>query len=630
MSDTVSAAAPNNPESFASLIRELEDNRDIREGAVLEAMVVEIDGNRVSLDAGLKSLSIIPLEEFRDDSGALTIELNDFVKVKVELLDDGRGNTRLSHLQYRRAMAWEKLLQAYENSETIEGVIRERVKGGYSVHINGLRAFLPGSLVDLFPTKREDPALIGRVETFHVERIKQNSMSAILNRRLVRERELAGCDLDNISINVGDKFTGKVVATVDYPDYTAFVHIGAGVHGRLHRNELSWHRVGNISEALEIDQEMEVVVLEIDRENKIINLGAKQLLEDPWNLLETSYPVGTHIFGKVTLIKEYGAFVEIEKGIEGLVHTSEMDWLQRNVSPANYLKVGDEIEVMMLECNKETRRISLSLKQCKPNPWDEFNVSYRNGSKLTGKVSSRTENLGLFVDLPGGLTGLVHISNLSYTDNWKEEMLKYEVGQEIDVFLMAVDLKAQRISLGIKQLGADPLDLYQEKLNNNEPVAATVVKLLDKMARLRFDDGMEAMLPIGEVSDEHIATFSVVMKVGDKFDVLITNVEKRKVADSERRRIFVSKKAVGKADRQADVRKLKRDPNAKLAEETKRASSFGAMFNETMGMEEDEAAAAAAAAAAPVAAPEVTPPKKDMPPPAAPPPDGKSADSEQS
>lgn len=584
------ANPPANDESFAAIYQAAK--RDVREGDALEAMVVEIDGNRVSLDAGLKSLSRVQLEEFRDDNGDIPIKKNDFVTVKVELLDDGRGNTSLSHLQYRRDLAWKKLVEAAEKKETIQGIIRERVKGGYSVHIDGLRTFLPGSLVDLFPSKREDPALIGRTETFYIERVKHESKSAILNRRMVRERELAGFDFDNITIKEGEVFTGKVVATVDHPEQLAFIHIGDGIHGRMHRDEVSWNRIVSLSDTLAIDQEIEVVVLSIDKERKIIELSAKRLIEDPWKQLEKSYPYGARIFGKVTSIKDYGAFVEIEKGIEGLVHTSELDWMQqRHVQTSNYLKVGDEVEVMMLECNKEARRISLSLKQCKANPWEEFNVTYRNGSKLRGKVVSLDANLGLFVELPGGLTGLVHITNLTYAENRDEELAKYSKGDEIDVYLIGVDPKAQRVSLGIKQLSPDPFEVYQEKARTKEPLTATVNKLFDKSARVKFADGLEAILSVAEVKDEHVDNISDELKEGQEIQVVVIKIEKGH--ENKKRNIIVSMRAVGKTDARKDsIAAHTADPKAAEVDEKKR-SSFGAMVKDTLGMEGSSSEAAA-------------------------------------
>lgn len=572
-------------DTFATLVKELEGGRDVREGAVLEAMVVNFDGNRINLDAGLKSPSRIPLEEFRDDNGEIMVKPNDFVKVKVELLDDGRGNTILSHLKYRRELAWDSLTQAHDKGETVKGVIRERVKGGYSVHINGLRAFLPGSLVDLFPTKREDPALIGRTETFFIERLKVDSMSAILNRRMVRERELSGGDLTNLSFGVGSVFTGKVVALVDYPAYTAYIHIGEGIHGRLHRDELSWTRIGNISDALEIDQELQVVVLEINVEDKAITLGAKQLQDDPWVQIEQDYPEGSNIFGKVTLIKEYGAFVEITKGIEGLVHSSEMDWLNHKVKPSDFVSVGEEIEVQMINCNKETRRISLSLKRCRPNPWDEFNVAYRKGTRLQGKISSIDSKYGLFVDLVGGLTGLVHLSNLTHTGSSKDEIVKYTTGQEIDVSLLGVDLEANRISLGIKQLGSDPVETYLAKYRDREPVSATVDKIMEKVARVKFADGVDAILPIGEICEEHIGTIDEKLKVGDTVEVLVINVDKRRVGSTEKRSLVVSIKAKDQVASHEAFRHHRGDANAAVAASQKK-TSFGAMFKKTMTDEE--------------------------------------------
>ena len=591
MSNTVSTSSGGSAdsESFASIFNQEEKKYNYSEGSIIDAMVVDIEGNRVVLDAGLKSPCNIPSEEFRDDKGEINVKKDDFTKVKIQLLDDGRGNIRLSHLQYRRELAWERLVDAYNNNKVIEGVVRERVKGGFSVHIDGLRAFLPGSLVDLFQTHSDHPELIGNKERFYVERLKEESMSAILNRRLVRERELTGFDIDNIKIKEGDEIEG-IVSGLNYVDHIAFINLGDGVHGRLHRDDLSWHRITNFTDFVKEGEQIKVVVLEIDKENSLIRVGAKQLTEDPWEQIDRTFPPGTKVFGKVTLIKEYGAFVEIEENIQGLVHVSEMDWLNRNVNPQKSVNVGDEVEVMVLECNKENRRISLSLRACKPNPWEEFNTTYRAGSKLKGKVVERSSEHGLFVEFEGGLIGLVHISNLSYTGNWKKELDKYSIGQEIEVNLISVDLKATptpRIALGIKQLGQDPYAVYQEKMRSHEVLTAKVAIIQDKHAIVKFEDDVDAFLPIHEVSEERIEKLNDKLKVGDDVKVTIINIETRKVKERERKTILVSMKAVEKALSKERQSKLEKDPNADLIEKTKRSTSFGAMFSQTMSGQEE-------------------------------------------
>ena len=586
-------AAAGAEESFAAVYVDMDKNRDIREGATLNAMVVDVTRNQVRLDAALKSQSVLSIEEFRDDNGDVTIAPNDFVKVKLEYLDDGRGNTRLSHLQYRRERAWQNLVDARENNQMVEGVIHERIKGGFSVHIDSLRVFLPGSLVDLFPVK-QDSALIGKKEKFYVERLKQDRMSAILNRRLVRERELTGGDLSSLEFKVGDRLNGTVAAVIDYPEYCAFIRVAEGIHGVLHRENLSWHRVGNVSEELDIDQEIEVKVLEIDMENNQIKLGAKQLIQDPWEQLDQQYPIGTKIFARVISIKEYGAFVEIEKGIEGLVHVSEMDWLNRNVRPLELLEPGEEIEVMMLNCDKQNRRISLGLKQCRPNPWEEFAVTYRKGSKINGKIVGRQENVGLFVELPGGLNGLVHLSNLTYSEGSRRDvMASYANGQQIDVVVLDVDVEKQRVGLGIKQLGRDPFEEFREKLESAEPVVVTVKEILEKGARVALNGEIKAFLPISEISEERIESVGSELKVGQEITVLIVEIDSRSSVIVSRRRVTSRSSAEAERDyrQKVEVEKTARDKRD--------GGSFGAMIRKTFdqaGDSEDESPAESKAA----------------------------------
>ena len=562
-------------DSFAVILSEMDDNLDVRVGAVLDALVVEFDGNRVSVDVGLKSRGMISAEEFRDDEGVISIKPNDTVKVMVEQLDDGRGNTLLSHLQYRREEAWSKLVKASENDETVEGVIRERIKGGYSVHIDGLRTFLPGSLVDLFPVK-SDTALVGKRERFFVERLKPDRFSAILNRRLVRERELTGGDLTDLPFEVGDVMKATVAAVVDYPDFTAYLRIGEGLHGVLHRDNMSWHRIGNVSELLEIDQEVDVKVLDIDTSSNRVHLGIKQLIPDPWDEIVTAHPEGSKIFAKVISLKEYGAFVEIEKGVEGLVHTSEMDWLQRNVQPSKFLEPGQEIEVMVLTYDKSARRISLGLKQCRPNPWEEFKLTYAKGTKVTGVISGRQENLGMFVDLPGGLSGLVHLSNLSYADTYgRDTMANYSNGQEIDVVVLDVDIEKRRVSLGVKQLGRDPFEQFRVKYNNHETIDGKVKKILEKGAHVTIGDSITAFLPISQISEERIDTVGDKISVGDDVKLQIIEMDNKG-------KLVVSMKATVKATADDAFRKHR----AQVEEEKKvkaKASSFATMVKETLG-----------------------------------------------
>ncbi|MBF2735467.1 MAG: S1 RNA-binding domain-containing protein [Betaproteobacteria bacterium AqS2] len=586
-------AAAGAEESFAELFKaEEQAAAAFNEGQVIDAMVVAIEDKSVLVESGLKSQSRIPLEEFLSDDGGIEIKAEDFVKVKLEYADDGRGNTRLSHLQYRREKAWSEIEEAFEAQTPIEGVVKERIKGGYSVHVGGLRAFLPGSLVDVFPLKSET-SLVGRREKFYVERLKPERHSAILNRKLVRERELTGGDLANLPFKEGDVLAGTVVAINDYSEQKAYIRVAEGVHGVLHREDFSWHRIGQMSESLSEDEELQVKVLSIDAERQSIRLGVKQLSGDPWDDMEKTYPVGAKIFAKVVSLKEYGAFVEIEKGVEGLVHVSEMDWLQRNVDPTKHLEPGQHVEVMMLSLDKAARRISLGLKQCRPNPWEEFGISYKKGSRLQGKVVGVQNNLGMFVELPGGLNGLAHLSNLSYSDpSGRTALSSYKVGDEIEVMVIEVDVAKQRIALGVKQLGEDPLNAYRVKYEKREPVIGTVKKITESRAFVKLSDEVEAVLPIKEVSKARIDKISDVVKEGEELQFAITGID-------DRGRITVSLRALDRQSERAAMKSFKEEVKAEQEAKATSAGSFGSVLLETMkgGKQDAEEAEAKDAAA---------------------------------
>ena len=591
--------AASGEESFASIYAAEEQARaSFSEGSVIEAMVVGIEDKTVVVDSGLKSHSRIPLEEFLTDEGEIAIKESDFVKVKLEYSDDGRGNTRLSHLQYRREKAWKEIEDAFANQTRIEGVIKERIKGGYSVHVGSLRAFLPGSLVDVFPLKSEQ-SLVGRREQFYVERLKPDRHSAILNRRMVREHELTSGDLASLPFKEGDVVAGVVVAVNDYPDHKAYVRLAEGVHGVLSREDYSWHRIGPLSEELQDDAELQVKVLEINIEKRLIRLGAKQLVPDPWDDMEKNYPPGTKTFAKVVSLKEYGAFVELEKGIEGLVHVSEMDWLHRSADPSKHLEPGQHVEVMMLNLDKAARRISLGLKQCRPNPWEEFSVSFKKGTRLQGKIVGIQDNLGMFVEMPGGINGLAHLSNLSYSDtDGRGTLAKYNVGDEVEVMVIEVDVEKQRIALGIKQLSEDPLNVFRAKYEKGQPIAGFVKKILEAKQRaiIKLSDDVEAMLPIRDVSKERIEKIGDVLKEGQELQLMITGID-------ERSRITVSLRAMDRQSEKEAMRKFRSEVKAEKDAKAK-ASSFGSMFREAMedAQKDEQPAAEEAETAEPAAA----------------------------
>ncbi len=570
------------PETFSQLFEEFENSRNVAEGSSIEVLVRGYDGNRVRVAAGLKADCEIPAEEFRGRDGKISVKEGDYVPVKIELLDDGRGNTRLSHLQYLREQAWSEIMRSYKSGEPIEGHVQERVKGGYSVHVDGLRCFLPGSLVDIFPVA--DPnELCGKVERFLVKRIYDDRQSAILNRKALREQELVGNDMSQLNFAENDIVTGTVAAIAEYPESTAFIKLGDHLHGRLHRSDLTWSRINQISEILSVDEEIKVKVLKIDQEKQRIHVGVKHIQPDPLEQIEKTYPPGSRLFGRVTAIKDYGAFVEIEKGIEGLVHISEMDWRTSNVNPERNLKPDDEVEVMLLGIDIKSRRISLGMKQCTPNPWENFATAYRKGTKLPGKIQSKVD-FGMFVELQEGISGLVHVSDLSYSESGEEALKNYRAGQEIQVVLLGVDVEKQRISLGIKQLVHDDFDKFVSEHPTRALVSGEVILVGEKSARLQLATNVVATLPAREFSQERVRDLTEHVKAGDKIEAMVINV------DHDKHHITLSLKAKDRAEEVEQIREL-RQHNRETAVRT---TSFGEMVKQTLGMDDEGSAGAEA------------------------------------
>ena len=572
MQQNISAVSPKGKEeSFAELFAEFENSRKVSEGSSIEVLVRKVDGNRVHVAAGLKADCEIPIEEFRAADGMISVQEGDYVTVKIELLDDGRGHTRLSYLQHLREQAWRDIQQAYEEQKPIEGHVQERVKGGYSVHVNGLRCFLPGSLVDIFPIA--DPSeLCGKTERFLIKRIYDDRQSAILNRRSLREHELVGNDMSKIVFKEGDVVKGTVAAIAEYPESTAFVKLGDSLHGRLHRSDLTWSRISQIGEMLSVGDEVEAKILAIDADKQRIHIGVKQIQPDPLEQIEKMFPVGSRLFGKVAAIKEYGAFVEIEKGIEGLVHISEMDWHNNNVNPEEIVKIGNEVEVMLLNVDLSSRRISLGMKQCTPNPWENFATAYRKGSKFKGTIQSKTD-FGLFVSLPEKLSGLVHISDLSYSEAGVEALKNYHAGQEVEVILQSVDAEKRRISLGIKQLIHEDFDKYVSEHPARTLVSGEVVQIGDKAARVQLDQNVVATLPAREMAAERVRDLAEHLKIGAKIEAMIINI------DPDKHHIVLSMKAKDRAVEVEQLRELRKQ-NREAAPKT---TSFGQLLKDTLG-----------------------------------------------
>src|SRR5215213_8999066 len=469
-------------ESFAALFEESLNLKEMRIGEVITAGVLSVDENWVVVNAGLKSESIIPADEFRNDAGQVDVKTGDFVSVSIEALEDGFGATRLSRDKAKRMAAWLELEKALENAEKVKGVITGKVKGGLTVMTKGIRAFLPGSLVDLRPVKDTTP-YEGKEMDFKVIKLDRKRNNVVVSRRAVLE-ETAGAEREHLLASLQEGATVKGIVK-NITDYGAFVDLG-GIDGLLHITDLAWRRVKHPSEVLNVGDEVTAKVLKFDQEKNRVSLGLKQLGEDPWIGLSRRYPTGTRLFGKVTNITDYGAFVEIESGIEGLVHVSEMDWTNKNVHPAKVVSLGDEVEVMILEIDEDRRRISLGMKQCMPNPWDEFSVNHKKGDKVKGQIKSITD-FGVFVGLPGGIDGLVHLSDLSWTLPGEAAVRDYKKGQEVEAVVLAIDVERERISLGIKQLDGDPFSNFVAVHDKGSVVSGAVKSLDAKGAVIGLD-----------------------------------------------------------------------------------------------------------------------------------------------
>src|SRR5436305_7335552 len=456
-------------ESFAALFEESLTRKEMRVGEVITAEVLSVDPNWVVVNAGLKSESIIPAEEFKNDAGQIDVKPGDFTSVSIEALEDGFGATRLSRDKAKRMAAWLELEESLENGEKVKGVITGKVKGGLTVMTKGIRAFLPGSLVDLRPVKDTTP-YEGKQMDFKVIKLDRKRNNVVVSRRAVLE-ETAGAEREQLLASLQEGATVKGIVK-NITDYGAFVDLG-GIDGLLHITDLAWRRVKHPSEVLNVGDEVTAKVLKFDAEKNRVSLGLKQLGEDPWVGIARRYPQGTRLFGKVTNLTDYGAFVEVESGIEGLVHVSEMDWTNKNVHPSKVVQVGDEVEVMILEIDEDKRRISLGMKQCLPNPWEEFAMNHKKNDKVRGQIKSITD-FGVFIGLPGGIDGLVHLSDLSWTEPGEEAVRKYKKGDEVEAVVVAIDVERERISLGMKQLEGDPYSNYVASHEKNSIVTGTV------------------------------------------------------------------------------------------------------------------------------------------------------------
>jgi small subunit ribosomal protein S1 len=517
-----SVSSSSQKESFAALFEESLNRKEMRIGEVITAEVVSVDQNFVVVNAGLKSESIIPLEEFRTDAGELEVKPGDFVSVSIEALEDGFGATRLSRDKAKRMAAWLELEKALENGEKIQGVITGKVKGGLTVMAKGIRAFLPGSLVDLRPVKDTTP-YEGKQMDFKVIKLDRKRNNVVVSRRAVLE-ETAGAERQTLLATLQE---GAIVKGIvkNITDYGAFVDLG-GIDGLLHITDLAWRRVKHPSEVLNVGDEVTAKVLKFDAEKNRVSLGLKQLGEDPWVGISRRYPQGTRLFGKVTNLTDYGAFVEVESGIEGLVHVSEMDWTNKNVHPSKVVQVGDEVEVMILEVDEERRRISLGMKQCLPNPWEDFGREYKKGDRVKGQIKSITD-FGVFVGLPGGIDGLVHLSDLSWSETGEESVKRFKKGDQVEAVVLAIDVERERISLGIKQLEGDPFTNFIAAHDKNSVVSGTVKSVDAKGAVISLGVDVEGYLRASEFSRDRVDDLRTHLKEGDEVQAMIINVDRK-------------------------------------------------------------------------------------------------------
>src|SRR3989440_745066 len=550
-------------ENFAALFEESLARQEMRQGELITAEVTRVDYNIVVVNAGLKSESFIPIEEFKNDQGIVEVKAGDFVTVAIESLEDGYGETRLSRDKAKRLKAWHDLEAAMEQGTVVSGLVTGKVKGGLTVMVNGIRAFLPGSLVDIRPVKDTTP-FEGKALDFKVIKLDRKRNNVVVSRRAVLEASL-GAERDEVLKTLQE---GAIVKGIvkNITDYGAFVDLG-GIDGLLHITDLAWRRVKHPSEVLSVGDEVTAKVLKFDQEKNRVSLGMKQLGEDPWVGLSRRYPPGTRLFGKVTNITDYGAFVEIESGIEGLVHVSEMDWTNKNIHPTKVVQLGDEVEVMILEIDEDRRRISLGMKQCMPNPWDEFAMNHKKGDKVKGQIKSITD-FGVFVGLPGGIDGLVHLSDLSWSTAGEEAVKNFKKSEEVEAVVLSIDVERERISLGVKQLEGDPFTNFIASHEKNSVVGGKVKSVDAKGAVIALGGDVEGYLRASEFSRERVDDLRTHLKEGDTVQAMIINV------DRKNRSINVSVKARDLAEETEAMKQLRSEQAAASAG----ATNLGALL----------------------------------------------------
>ncbi len=509
-------------ESFAELFEESLARTEMRPGAMLMGTVIDIDNDFVIVSAQAKSEGVIPKWQFLNADGDLEVNVGDEIEVALDLFEDGLGSTLLSRDKAKKNRAWGELEKAFEGEETIVGRIDGKVRGGFTVAVGALRAFLPGSLVDVRPI-RDTTFLEGRDLEFKVIKIDKKRNNVVLSRRAIVEKEYSAEREELMKTLKDDAIVKGIVKNLT--DYGAFIDLG-GIDGLLHITDMAWRRVRHPSECVEIGQEIEVKVLKFDKEKTRVSLGMKQMGEDPWKAIAERYPAATRVKGKVNNLTDYGCFVEIEEGVEGLVHVSEMDWTNKNVNPSKVVELGDEVEVMVLEIDEERRRISLGMKQCRTNPWDEFAATHNKGDKITGKIKSITD-FGVFIGLDGSIDGLVHTSDITWNENGEEAIRQYKKGDEVETVILAVDSERERISLGIKQLEQDPFQNYIAIHEKGSLVKGTVKTVDAKGAVIELAENVDGYLRASEIQRDRVEDASILLSVGDEIESKFIGVDKK-------------------------------------------------------------------------------------------------------
>jgi small subunit ribosomal protein S1 len=509
-------------ESFAELFEQSIASQRIRPGTILNGLIVEVGQDYVIVNVGLKSEAVIPADQFKNEKGEIEVTVGETVEVALDSVEDGSGETRLSREKAKRARTWTRLETAFEKQEIVIGIITGRVKGGFTVEIDNVRAFLPGSLVDVRPVR--DPSYLeNKPLEFKVIKLDQKRNNVVVSRRAVVEQEYSAersALLDNLQEGAAVKGVVK-----NLTDYGAFVDLG-GIDGLLHITDMAWKRVKHPSEVVKVGEEIDVRILKFDRERQRVSLGLKQLGADPWQNIARRYPANTRLFGKVTNIADYGCFVEIEEGVEGLVHVSEMDWTNKNVNPAKVVHVGQEVEVMVLDIDEERRRISLGVKQCKANPWKDFAENYNRGDKVSGQIKSITD-FGIFIGLAGGIDGLVHLSDISWDMPGEEAVRSYQKAQQVDAMVLSIDPERERISLGIKQLAKDPFSAYIAEHPKGSIVTGVVRELDAKGAIIDLGNGVDGQLRASELSRDRVEDARLLLKVGQEVEARFTGVDRK-------------------------------------------------------------------------------------------------------